>query len=152
MLMFVTSLVFIFIIRLRFPSKVSIATILKRRYGNLVLSTFRDVEKLDFKLKKTKCDINFLQNCIDNNLTPAFVRFRLYDHGLQSSRMYRNFQKKLLENELKQKQTQQFLKKLKTRLTDLRNLVSVFDFAHLFQLISTILMMVSTEFAAVLKN
>ena len=48
MFMFVSTLVFIFTIRLRFPSKVSIATILKRRYGNLGLSTFRDVEKLDF--------------------------------------------------------------------------------------------------------
>ena len=102
----------------------------------MATSTFRDAEKLDFKLKKTK-DINFLQNCIDNNSTPAFVSFRLYNRGLQSSRMYRNFQKQLLENEQKQTQERTVSKTLNTRLTGLRNLVSVCDFAHLSQLIST---------------
>ena len=128
-----------FISKLRFPKKVSIVTILNRRYGNQGIKIYRTVEKLDFKLKKTRCDINFLQNCISNNLTPTFVRFRLYKNDLHSTHMYRNFQKKLLEKELKSKRSQERIisHQLDVSKENLRCIVSIFDYAHLTQLIST---------------
>ena len=128
-----------FISKLRFPKKVSIVTILNRRYGNQGIKIYRTVEKLDFKLKKTRCDINFLQSCISNNLAPTFVRFRLYKNDLHSTHMYRNFQKNLLEKELKSKRSQERIisHQLDVSKENLRCIVSTFDFVHLTQLIST---------------
>ena len=51
MFLFITALIFMFISKLRFPKKVSIVTILNRRYGNQGIKIYRTVEKLDFKLK-----------------------------------------------------------------------------------------------------
>ena len=107
MFLFITALIFMFISKLRFSKKVSIVTILNRRYSNQGIKIYRTVEKLDFKLKKTRCDINFLQSCISKNLTSTFVRFQLYKNDLHSTQMYRNFQKKLLEKELKSKRSQE---------------------------------------------
>ena len=124
-------------LKVRFPKEVSIATILKRRYGNQGLKSYRDVEKLDFKLKKIKCDVEFLQLCKENRLTPSFLHFKLYNKDLSSSHLYRKFQEKLLDHELKQKRTQQRIlsRKLKSLKSDLQSTFSHFDFLHLSHLI-----------------
>ena len=36
----------------------------------------RKLEKFDFKLRKTKCDIKFLYNCENNDIIPKFLHFR----------------------------------------------------------------------------
>ena len=136
-MIFIIALVFTFIIKIRFTKDVSIETIFKRRYGNLDL-TYREVEKLDFKLTKINCDINFIELCKENNSTPTFLRIKLYNKDLSSSHLYKNFQRKLLDNKLKQKRTQRRIlsRKLEFLKTNLQNHVSRFDFIHLLHLIS----------------
>ena len=63
MLMFVTTLVFIFIIRLRFPSKVSIATIIDFKLGFLLKLFQNNFEKCNLDL--IKC-IHWTRNAGDS--------------------------------------------------------------------------------------
>ena len=49
---FVISLVFIFLTRLRFPSTLSIAEVLRKRYGNRTLRLVIKFEKADIQHKK----------------------------------------------------------------------------------------------------
>ena len=71
-------------------------------------------------------------------MTPTFLQFKLYNKDLSSSHLYKNFQRKLLDNELKQKRTQHRIlsRKLEFLKTNLQNHVSRFDFIHLLHLIS----------------
>ena len=66
-MIFICSLIFLFLIKIRFPKGISISEILTKRYGQQGLKIFRETEKVDFKLKKIKCDIEFLKTCISNN-------------------------------------------------------------------------------------
>ena len=135
--MFMQVLVLSFLIRLRFPRNSSVADILRRRYGDPVLKLYRSVERLDYKVRKTKCDLNFLTSCQQQDLIPNFLRFKLYDHSLHHTRLYRNCQRQFLGKELKSKQ--RLLRGLVTRLncltTQLENAVSWLDNNHLCSLI-----------------
>ena len=55
----VFSYVLLFIIKCRFPSHKSLGEIIRHRYNRKVLSKVRKLEKLDFKLRKCKLDIEF---------------------------------------------------------------------------------------------
>ena len=74
-MIFICSLIFLFLIKFRFSKEDPISEILTKRYGQQGLKIFRETEKVDFKLKKIKCDIEFLKTCISNNLQPDFVKF-----------------------------------------------------------------------------
>ena len=67
------SLVYLFLIRLRFPSSSSVSDIVRERYGSQVLSKLQKYEKLDFKVGKAKLGISFLEVCREHDLTPTFV-------------------------------------------------------------------------------
>ena len=56
----VTVLEFLFLARIRFPRNASIASIVRKRYSGEILKTIRKFEKVDYKLRKAKLDINFL--------------------------------------------------------------------------------------------
>ena len=94
--------------------------------------------KTQLQAQENNCDIDFLELCKENNLTLTFLRFKLYNKDLSTSHLYKNFQRKLLDNELKQKRTQHRIlsRKLEFLKTDLQNHVSRFDFIHLLNLIS----------------
>ena len=62
-MLFVISLVFIFLTRLRFPSKRSIAEVLRKRYGDRILKLVRKFEKTDIKDKNALLDLEFLKIC-----------------------------------------------------------------------------------------
>ena len=64
-LYFVISLVFIFLTRLRFPLKTSIAEGLRKKYGDRILKLFRKFEKKDIKNKKVFLDTQFVKICED---------------------------------------------------------------------------------------
>ena len=80
-MIFITTLVLIFILRLRFLKGKSVAAIITRRYGRQLLTLFRECEKIDLKLTKIKLDIRFLTTCLDNRLTSKFVSFKLHNPG-----------------------------------------------------------------------
>ena len=66
-------LVFLFLVRIRFPRTKSIAAIIRSRYGDRMLKMVRKLEKLDFKLRKAKIDIKFLCKCENNGIIPNFL-------------------------------------------------------------------------------
>ena len=59
---------FIFLTRLRFPSKPSIAEVLRKRYGDKILKLVRKFEKTDIKNKKAPLDIQLIKICEDDNV------------------------------------------------------------------------------------
>ena len=77
--MFGLALVFLFLIRLRFPRGKSVADILISRYGRRTLQFYRRVEKASFRIKKLKLDLQFLITCYDCEIIPNFIRFKPED-------------------------------------------------------------------------
>ena len=96
----IVSLVFLFLIRLRFPRGKSIADVIVSRYGRRTLQLYRRVEKADFKSKKLTLDLRFLNNCNDFGVIPNFLRFRVYSHAFQHTRTYKSWMLKLLDYEI----------------------------------------------------
>ena len=133
----IQALVFLFLIRLRFPRNSSIADILVRRYGHPVLKLYRSVERLDYKIRKLKCDVDFLLSCQQQDLIPNFLRFKLYNRYLHHTRLYRNCQRQFLGKELasKQRSLKLLVDKLGPLSAHLRSSVSWLDFNHLSSLI-----------------
>ena len=133
---FCAALVLLFIIKIRFPKGKNIHHIIETRYGRPLLNLFRKFENLNFKIRKTLCDIEFLEVCLENNLTPKFVNFKLYRKDIRHSKQSTKFQTSLMNNELSEKKRK--LKSLQnfhsSCFNQLKTLVSVFDFNHLFNL------------------
>ena len=73
-MIFVISLVFIFLTRLRFPSRLSIAEVLRNRYGDRTLKLVRKFEKTDIKHKKALLDLQFSKICENHSVIPKFLR------------------------------------------------------------------------------
>ena len=48
----VISIVFLFLVRLRFPSKLSTIQVIRNRYGNDTVELVQQFEKLDYKYRK----------------------------------------------------------------------------------------------------
>ena len=103
---FCAALVLLFIIKLRFPKGKNIHHIIETRYGRPLLNLFRKFENLDLKIRKNLCDIEFLEVCLENNLTPKFVYFKLYRKDIRHSNQSTKFQTSLLNNELSEKKTE----------------------------------------------
>ena len=59
-MLFVISLVFIFLTRLRFPSKLSIAEVLRKRYGDRILKLVRKFEKTSIRNSLPQCNIKVI--------------------------------------------------------------------------------------------
>ena len=103
MLIRVITLVFLFLVRCRFPTQFSIISILRKRYGEKLVKSVRKLEKLDFKHKKIQLDLEFLQTSKKNNVIPKFLRFNLANGQLSSSHAYNICQKSLLNQEISNK-------------------------------------------------
>ena len=121
-----------FLIRLRFPSRKSIAEIIRKRYGSDTVKQLRKFEKLDYKVHKNQGDLEFLKLCQENGLTPKFLNFRLAKNNLRYSNSYKTVSALLLKVETKSKvsilarQKKEF-DKVKSAI---QSKVSIFDFAH----------------------
>ena len=59
MIIRVFSLVFLFIVRLRFPSDKSIANVIRSCYNDEIVKQIHGFEKLDFKIWKNEADLVF---------------------------------------------------------------------------------------------
>ena len=101
-------------IRIRFPADKSIAYILQSRYGNTLVKEVRKFEKIDYKLRKCKLDIIFLESCLENKIIPKCMNFRVSNLHLKTSRAYFSCQWKLLREEISVKKS-----KVKTSKKDL---------------------------------
>ena len=136
MMIRVLSLVFLFIIRLRFPSHKSVSNVVRDRYGNAVLVKIRKLEKLDFRVRKLKLDITFLEVCIEKDVMPNFVQFRTANKTLKSSKSYDRCQRILLTEELDAKKLKltEASDNLKAVKKELWESVSLFDFVFISSL------------------
>ena len=98
--------VFLFLIKLRFTENRPISRVIQDRYGRPVFLNFRKYEKLNLKLEKLNCDLNFLFHCKAFNVLPRFLHFKLYRKDLQCSQLYQSWQYKLLNIEINSKKQQ----------------------------------------------
>ena len=106
MMIFVISLVFIFLTRLRFSSRLSMAEVLRKRYGDQTLKLVRKFEKTDIKHKKALLDLQFSKICEDHSVIPKFLRCQrkllreeIYNKRLAVSKLDK--ESKLLYNNVK---------------------------------------------------
>ena len=136
MLLKIVGLVFLFIVRLRFPLDKPISVIIRLRYGDSVLKSIRKFEKLDFKIRKLLLDLNFLDSCVVNNVIPRFLHFRTTNAQLQNSASYEECQKLLLQEEMANKRAQLEVTKLdfKKLKKELFGIMSVFDYLYITSL------------------
>ena len=128
------ALVFLFLIRLRFPPKKGFVNVMTQRYGSSSLALYRNLEKLDLRLKKANLDVNFLQTCKRHGVIPKFLFFKTYNHNISSTAMYKSFQFRLLNHEIKQKLklARTTKSKLDIAYTDFKGKVNSFDFSILY--------------------
>ena len=101
MLRKVSGLVFLFIIRLRFPRSQSIADVIRKRYGDKVLKNVKKFERLDYQVRKCQLDIEFVNICHKCNVIPNFLRFHVIYKTLKDSQSYSRSQQLLLNEEIR---------------------------------------------------
>ena len=97
------SIIFSFLVCLRFPRHLSAITFLRKRYGGAKVRKGIEVEKLDVKYRKVLLDISFLDACLKNNTIQKFVQFRVSNKDLRHSTAYRQCQIKLVKKEISKK-------------------------------------------------
>ena len=100
MFMKVAVLVFLFLARIRFPRNDSIASIVRKKCSGEILKTIRKFEKVDYKLRKAKLDIDFLIKCQWGNVIPNFLKFLVANKDLRNSITYIKCQQSLLQTEI----------------------------------------------------
>ena len=127
------TIVFLFLLRIRFPRNKPIVDIIRNRYGGATVKCFREVETTWRKRDKVKCDVEYLQACYGYNAIPKFLRIKLYRRTLERSGDCITWQKKLLHKEItyKQKDLQRLETKLSGQLNVLKALMSIIDFSAL---------------------
>ena len=101
--MFLPAFVLLFIIRLRFPRNKPISTIIRNRYGDRTLQTFRKYERTTKQLNKLLLDREFLEACLHHEIIPKFLRLKLYRKSLEFSPVYKSWQLKMLKQEIRYK-------------------------------------------------
>ena len=129
----IAALVLQFIIRLRFPAQKSIARVIADRYGSPTVSLLRKFESIDYKERKCELDINFISNCIDHELVPKFVQFKVANRGLRSSKVYKRCQQELLKEELnsKKRSLKVLNNKKRSLIHQIQSTVRNIDFIHI---------------------
>ena len=85
MFMKVAAIIFLFLIRLRFPESKSLSHIIRRRYGDKIIKRLRKFEKIDYHLRKAELDLKFLVKCRDNKVIPKLLNLRLANRSLRFS-------------------------------------------------------------------
>ena len=129
----ILTIVYLFIIRCRFPKLKSLPEIIRYRYGNKILKVIRKFEKLDYRLRKICTDIDFLNACVTYNLTPTFLRYRLSSKRLQRSNSYEQSQKLFLQEEISFKNVEKMniLGELKKIEQELKSVINTIDWNHI---------------------
>ena len=74
-----STLVLLFITRIRFPPGTPFNQTITQRYGRPALDKFRSFEKLELKQLSLEADLKFLITCKQNNVIPKFIHFKTYN-------------------------------------------------------------------------
>ena len=64
----VAVILFLYLIRLRFPQSKSLSQIIKRRFGKKIIKRLHKFKKIDCRLRNAELDLDFLVKCRDNNV------------------------------------------------------------------------------------
>ena len=64
------------------------------------MKTIRIYEKLDFKIRKISIDIEFLNNCLNHDLCPMFLKYEMSLKRLQTSDAYKISQRSFIQQEI----------------------------------------------------
>ena len=92
---------------------------LREHHDGQVLKTFRNLISNTKKLEKANLDLEFLVKCKTYDVTPKFLRFKLYKKCLQSLQFYKSWQVKLLTHEISSKK--KLISELEKRVKDGNN-------------------------------
>ena len=127
-----------FIVRCRFPRTKSLTEVTRDRYGNHVLKLTRKYEKLGYKIRKLELDISFLDACMDNNLCPTFLRYKMSSKRLRHSESYTASQRLFLQEEITFKTADRIRlsKELENLNNEIRTAVSYIDWVHIHNTIT----------------
>ena len=109
------------------------ADVIRWRYGNHVLRIIRRYEKLDYRIRKPELDIQFLETCLNNDLCPTFVRYKMSNKRLQNSEAYVQSQRLFLHEEImfKNVEKEKISSKLRKIISDLRTVINLIDWKHI---------------------
>lgn len=137
-MIFTIALVFLFILKIKYVRNSEIFINIKHKYGAHILKKVRLLEKLSFKCIKVNLDLKFLCECQDSHLTPKFLYFKLSIQRLNNSKLYNQFQRRILHNEIqhKIKEKKKLLSELSHQKKNVKNNISMFDYIHLDAVIS----------------
>ena len=126
---FITTLVLLFLIKIRFPNNRLICNTIRLRYGVPTLHIFRNLEKAIRRKEKLECDIKYLQACLHYKVIPKFLRIKLYKKCLENTEQCRSLQLKLLHSEIrfKERRLAAFSNKVPELQASLGNHVSRLD-------------------------
>ena len=69
------AVVFLFLTRVRFSKSKSVDEVIRFRYSENTVKRIRELEKLDYHLRKAELDLQFLCKCDDSNVIPNFTKF-----------------------------------------------------------------------------
>ena len=123
---------FLFIARIRFPASYSLTGVLRKRYGHDSVKEVRTLEKLDFKHKKAILDLDFLISCKKNSVFPKLLQFKVSNKQLRASKAYIFCQKRLLNQEINNKQ--KAVKSIQQKVIEVKNSLnckmSYMDYVH----------------------
>ena len=79
------------------------AEIIGHRYNVKFLSKVRELEKLDFKIRK--CRLEFLETCLKNGLMPKFLNVKVANSTFRSSKSCKDCRLKLLRQDFSNKES-----------------------------------------------
>ena len=107
--------------------KINIYNYIARKYGNVTVKDFRKYEKLEYKKKKLKLDIDFLNNCKQLGVYPKFLIFKLPN---VSNKDALSIRKRLLRSAInkRNKELQHLSKELSLSENFLSTQLSTIDF------------------------
>ena len=123
------AIVFLFLIRLRFPQNESLFTTIRRRYGAETTKDLRKWERAAKQLMKAELDEELLLRCHTECVVPKFLKFKIYRENLRNSPAYKDCQQVLLRNEIDYK------RRIKRRLSEHLRDCKFFFNEDIFQLV-----------------
>ena len=105
----------------------------RSKYGDVIFSTIRKVEKLSLKHQKCKCDLEFIRLCIIYKLIPTFVKIALWKKRIKKSNEYKSLQQYCLQQEYQSrlKDNLKYEKESKELLRNLESILNLHDFNQL---------------------
>ena len=130
------ALVFMFLVHLRFPSRLSLLQVIRNRYGDTIVTLVRKFGKVDFKHRKAALDLNFLQSCRSFNVIPKFLQSRVANKNLRRSQAYQKCLNHLLLAEINNdRKNLKVLVELSSVKSNLLRISNFLDFNHVCNII-----------------